>query len=183
MEVNNDKIMATRCNVKVNQENIEAIVDSGASANIITQGLLEALQIEIQEPSNISFIIANGKRVAALGKTKIQIEMLGRKMGIEAQVMDARKRELILGNEFLIEKNGNIDYKTKTLTINDKEQKLKVPLTFMNNEEEQIEDDQEDEELGEEFEEEFEDEYEEVDKRELYTILENEEEVKTKVLA
>src|SRR5205823_734284 len=120
--------MAIRCKVKINQEDIEAIVDSGASTNIITQGLLEVLQIDIQEPSNISFIIANGKKVAALGKTTIQIVLQGREMEIEAQVMDARKKELILGNEFLIEKDGNIDYKTKTLTIKDKEQKLKVPL-------------------------------------------------------
>ena len=98
--------------------------------------------------------------------------------------MESGKKELILGNEFLLEKKGNIDYKTKLLTIEEKGKTVKIPITFSNNEEESEEELFEDELEKEEFIEE----YEYDDKRELYTtfeeVSEDEYEIaKTQVLA
>ena len=184
MENYDNKIMATRCNLEIEGNSIEAVVDSGASTNIMTQKLQELLNIEISEESNITFIVADGKRVPALGKAQVEINLEGKRIPIEVQIMESGKRELILGNEFLLEKKGNIDYKTKLLTIEEKGKTVKIPITFSNNEEES------EEELSEEeFEdEEFVEDYEYDDRRELYTtfeeVSEDEDEIaKTQVLA
>ena len=66
MENYDNKIMATRCNLEIEGNSIEAVVDSGASTNIMTQKLQELLEIEISEESNVTFIVADGKRVPAL---------------------------------------------------------------------------------------------------------------------
>ena len=178
--------MATRCNLEIEGNSIEAVVDSGASTNIMTQKLQELLEIEISEESNVTFIVADGKRVPALGKAQVEINLEGKSIPIKVHIMESGKRELILGNEFLLEKKGNIDYKTKLLTIEEKGRTVKVPITFSNNEEESEEELFEDE-LEEE---EFIEEYEYDDKRELYTtyeeISESEDEfeaAKTQVLA
>ena len=86
--------------------------------------------------------------------------------------------------KFTLEKKGNIDYKTKLLTIEEKGKTVKVPITFSNNEEESEEELFEDE-LEEE---EFVEEYEYDDRRELYTTFEEVSEdeyelAKTQVLA
>src|SRR6266536_4119227 len=130
----------------------------------MTQKLQELLNIEILEESNITFIVADGKRVPALGKAQIEINLEGKRIPIEVQIMESRKKELILGNEFLLEKKGNIDYKTKLLTIEEKGRIVKVPITFSNNEEESEEELFEDDEFLEE--------YEEDNRRELYTTFE-----------
>src|SRR5213078_877479 len=102
--------MATRCNLEIEGNSIEAVVDSGASTNIMTQKLQELLEIEISEESNVTFIVADGKRVPALGKAQVEIKLERKSIPIK---VESGKRELILGNEFLLEKKGNIDYKTK----------------------------------------------------------------------
>src|SRR5438034_9266392 len=161
--------MATRCNLEIEGNSIEAVVDSGASTNIMTQKLQELLKIEISEESNVTFIVADGKRVPALGKAQVEIKLVeGKSIPIKVHIMESGKRELILGNEFLLEKKGNIDYKTKLLTIEEKGKTVKVPITFSNNEEES-EEELFDDELEEK---EFIEEYEYGDKRELYTTFE-----------
>ena len=117
MENYDNKIMATRCNLEIEGNSIEAVVDSGASTNIMTQKLQELLEIEISEESNVTFIVADGKRVPALGKAQVEINLEGKSIPIKVHIIESGKRELILGNEFLLEKKGNIDYKTKLLTI------------------------------------------------------------------
>src|SRR5436190_24223293 len=116
--------MATRCNLEIEGNSIEAVVDSGASTNIMTQKLQELLEIEILEESNVTFIVAEGKRVPALGKAQVEINLEERKIPIKVHSMDSGKRKLILGKEFLLNKKGNIDYKTKLLTIEEKGRQL-----------------------------------------------------------
>ncbi len=49
--------MATRCNLEIEGNSIEAVVDSEASTNIMTQKLQELLNVEISEESNVTFIV------------------------------------------------------------------------------------------------------------------------------
>jgi predicted aspartyl protease len=63
-----EKVVAVRSNVIVNDTIINAIIDTGAALNIITSKLLDTLGLEIEESSKTSFIIANGERQASLVK-------------------------------------------------------------------------------------------------------------------
>ena len=69
------KTITVRCNLSIRGKNIEVIVDSGAATNIITNKLRKKLGIKIEEPSKTIFTMANGKKTASLGKTRIEIEV------------------------------------------------------------------------------------------------------------
>ncbi len=73
IEEKKKEIMSVRCKVKVNGKEMDAIVDSVATTNIMTKGLQEELGVKITEKSNARFTITNGQTVPALGKTMIKV--------------------------------------------------------------------------------------------------------------
>ena len=93
MEID-DKIIAVRCNTKVNNTPIKAIIDTGAATNIITTSLLNNLQIPIHKSSGTRFIIANGDRQASLGKSEIEIEFEDWIIPIEVEIIENNKKEI-----------------------------------------------------------------------------------------
>ena len=84
------KIISLRCQVKINDTEIQAIIDTGAATNIISDKLLEKLGLEIQEPSRSRFTIANGDKTASLGKTEIQLEIGDWIIPITVEVIESR---------------------------------------------------------------------------------------------
>src|SRR5947208_5054563 len=100
--------MSVRCKIEIKGNVMEAIVDSGAATNIITKGLLEKLGIKITESSNAVFTNVNGKKVPSLGKVDIKIKIKDTEIQMKVQVIDSKKRNLILGTEILAEVKGKI---------------------------------------------------------------------------
>jgi hypothetical protein len=151
----NDKIVAVRCNVLINQTPNKAIIDTGAATNIITTSLLNKLQIPIHRSSGTRFIIANGNKQASLGKSDIEIEIDEWIIPVEVEVIESDKKEMLLGTKFLVEMEGKIDLELKTLSIRIENEIINIPIWYTQKEIQPIE------ELDEYIDSESSDEYEE----------------------
>jgi len=122
------KTKSLRCNININDQEIQAVIDTGAAANVISKPLLDKLDLEIQKKSNATFTLANGEKQASLGKAIIEIETEDWNIPIKVDVIDSKRKELILEMPMLHELRGKIDIdKGKMiLTINDEEIELPI---------------------------------------------------------
>ena len=162
-----------RSKVIVNGKLIPIIIDSGASVSLISDKLIRELNIPIIEKSNISFVMANGIRVASKGKVEIIMEINeNTEIIIKVDVIESLEKELIIGNDILGEKKGIINYDKKILIIEENNKKIKIPIEY---EENNYEDDDyyysnsENENNNEE------DEYENINEQEIYYYLKEKE--------
>src|SRR6266498_2388228 len=163
--------MSVRCNVEVKGKVMEAIVDSGAATNIMTKGLQEKLGITITEKSNARFTIANGQTVPALGKTMIKVIIENEEIPMKVQIIDSRKKDLILGTEILVEMKGKIDFEEKELRIEYKSNKIITPI-FYNRKRVEIQEEEENQEFEDDFDEEIEEKEQELSEKDLEKDLE-----------
>ena len=60
--------IAAKCQVRIKNEPVYAILDSGAAICVITKGLADKLKLKITKPSRTIVVIANGTKVKALGQ-------------------------------------------------------------------------------------------------------------------
>ena len=79
---NNYEITPLYKKFKIKNQEVNVIIDTGASTNIITKTLLRKLNTPIEEPSNKIFTSANGKDIIALGKVKLNFEIQERKLNL-----------------------------------------------------------------------------------------------------
>lgn len=121
---------SVRCKVKINGKDVIAIVDSGAATGIITNTLQKQLGVKIIDASNAVFTIANGIKVAALGKTKIELEIGGKKINTEFEVIESPKKDLILGTTMFAELKGKIDFEKKELRMIINNELITIPINF-----------------------------------------------------
>ena len=159
--IDTEKIKSLRCDVQINNIPTKAIIDTGAATNVITQTMLEDLGYEIQTKSNATFIIANGERKASLGKSKIEIEMQDWIIPIIAEVIDSRKKELLLGASFLARTKGNINFDNRKMQLTINNNRIDIPIYYTQQTETELEEEysdeyDEDNDLYEEFDKEFE---------------------------
>lgn len=155
-----ERIVAVRCDITINNTTIRAVVDTGAATNIMTSSLLRQLNLEIEESSKTRFIIANGERQASLGKTEIEIEVNDWIIPVKVEVIESRKKELLLGTKFLAEMKGLIDLEKQTMTLKIEEQDILIPIYYSQKQlkEDEIENDTSESENTDEY-----DNYEETD--------------------
>ncbi len=149
--------MSVRCNVEVKGKVMEAIVDSGAATNIMTKGLQEKLGIKITEKSNARFTIANGQTLPALGKTMVKVRIENEEIPMKVQIIDSRKKDLILGTEMLAEMKGKIDFEERELRIEHNGKEVITPI-FYNRKKVEIREEEESQEFEDDFNEEIEEE-------------------------
>jgi len=55
-----ERTMALRCHIKIKKNPVTAIIDTGAAVSIMTHKLMKKLGLDIDEPSQIIIITANG---------------------------------------------------------------------------------------------------------------------------
>ena len=154
--------------LKISNKDIEVVIDSGAAISVITEKLRKELNLKIIGKSNITCTLANGGKIASLGKINTEIEIYGKVViPITLDVIESDQREIIIGNDLLNEWNANINYKDKMLELEDEEEIISIPVWYIR----QIEESDESEESEYESESEK-SEYEQESKRKLYTMKE-----------
>lgn len=140
-----------------------AIVDSGAATSVMTSELQKELGIRIIDKSKAVFIIANGQNVAALGKAIVEMEIGGKIIKLEVQIIESKKKELLIGNKLFAKRKGNIDYENKELRLKFGNELVIIPIYF---EKGDMESEEEDNESENEYE--NNNEYDEVEEQELF---------------
>src|SRR3984957_1909828 len=104
--INQEKhIVAMKTPIILGDIEIKAIVDTGAAASAMASALLKETQFNITEKSNTRCIMADGNRIASLGKSEIEIEIREIITPIIVEDIDSKDWTLIIGNDFFYQ-NG-----------------------------------------------------------------------------
>jgi predicted aspartyl protease len=168
-------MMAMKTILNVEGKEVKIIIDTGAATSVITNKLRKELDIPIQKGSNIRFVLADGNKIAALGRTEVKIQINSKKIPIEVEIMDSKEKYIIIGNDILKKWNANIDFEEKILEITNNDEEIMIPIEYEKNKmikSEIIENNTSDEETEYTSESEEESEYEKEDKKEIHTIIE-----------
>src|SRR5205814_2938042 len=89
-----------------------AIVDSGAATSILTKTLLDRLEYNVDKPSKLVVVTANGARTKSLKVVSHLPITLGKiDTPTSFQVLESKDEVLILRNEWLRENNAVMDWK------------------------------------------------------------------------
>jgi predicted aspartyl protease len=168
-------MMAMKTILNVEGKEIKIIIDTGAATSIITNKLRKELDIPIQKGSNVRFVLANGNKIAALGRTEVEIQIGNKKIPIEIEIMDSKEKYIIIGNDILKKWNANIDFEEKILEIINNDEEIMIPIEYEKNKmikSEIIENNTSDKETEYTSKSEEKSEYEKEDKKEIHTIIE-----------
>ena len=130
-KINQEKhIVAMKTPIILGDIEVKAIIDTGTAVSAMTSALLKETQFNITEKSNTRCIMAGGNRIASLGKSEIEIEIGEIITPIVVEVIDSKDWTLIIGNDFLSRWNSNINFETETLTLQDQEFTMEIPISY-----------------------------------------------------
>lgn len=121
---------AARTQIKINNVQIYAIVDTGAGQNIIGESLRKKLKLENLEPSKRRFTIANGKNIASKGIINTFIKINNNQIPIQLEVIDSTEEDVILGTKFMNQYNGNIDFDKEEITLYYQGEEIIQPIVY-----------------------------------------------------
>src|SRR5215208_6813403 len=65
-----ERTIALSCYIKIKKNPVTAIIDTGTTVSIMTYKLMKKLRLDIDEPSQIIIVTANGQRKRALKTLK-----------------------------------------------------------------------------------------------------------------
>ena len=168
-----------RCWLNVNDSNVGVMIDTGAAISAISDKLRRKLGVSINEKSNVRCILANGNKIASLGKATIEVELTEEVfVPLRVEVIDSNIDEVIIGNDMLEKMNVDISFRDKIMTLKDEENRdIIIPVEFTKERVfESIEEVNEDDYTEEEYDDELD--FEETNMNELYTIIEEMEDEK-----
>ncbi|EXX50259.1 ribonuclease H-like domain-containing protein [Rhizophagus irregularis DAOM 181602=DAOM 197198] len=136
-----------RTELEVEDQLVSVIIDTGAAVSVITDKLRRRLNILIRGRSKFRCTIANGQKIAALGKANItlryknELEILK-----EVEVIESKEENLILGNDIWKLYNMKINFEDHTLEIEEQGEIIMIPVGYEREviyESEESEDDEE----------------------------------------
>ncbi|PKY58584.1 hypothetical protein RhiirA4_480615 [Rhizophagus irregularis] len=136
-----------RTELEVEDQLVNVIIDTGAAVSVITDKLRRRLRIPICGKSKFRCTIANGQKIAALGKTNITIRYKDElEIMREVEVIESEEEDLILGNDIWKLFNTKINFEDHTLEIEEQGETIMIPVGYKREviyESEESEDDEE----------------------------------------
>jgi hypothetical protein len=128
---NEKKTTAMRAKLEIEDQLIEVIIDTGAAISVITNKLRKKLGIPIYGTSKFRCTIANGEKIAALGKTKITIRYKDElEIEKEIEVIESQEEDLILGNDIWKKFNTKINFEDKILEVMEQGETITIPIKY-----------------------------------------------------
>jgi clan AA aspartic protease len=126
-------MMAMKTILNVEGKEVKIIIDTGAATSVITNKLRKELDIPIQKGSNVRFVLADGNKIATLGRMEVEIQINNKKIPIEVEIMDSKEKYIIIGNNILKKWNANIDFEEKILEISNNDEEIMIPIEYEKN--------------------------------------------------
>jgi hypothetical protein len=122
-----------KCVSNIEGIKVETIIDTGAGISAITRGLMEELQWEEDEESDLILVTADNNKHRSLGRMReIYFLIEGKKVSANGiEIIESPEKLLILGNDWTHEKEGKIDLKNNILEIEGEEGSAKIPVEFI----------------------------------------------------
>src|SRR6266540_5515072 len=94
-----ENTIVAKCNIKIKDKEIKAIIDIGIVRNIMAKVLKEKLGLKIQSSSKIKFKLADGSRVPLLGEIEIKIKIKEIRIPIRVYILESLEEDLLLETE------------------------------------------------------------------------------------
>ena len=102
----------------IEDQQVNAIMDSGAGSCVLTEKFLKLMGWGIDAPADIKFLLADGKQVKPLGIVhNVPIRFGNFTIPINAYVGESTEYDLIIGNNWLSKAKAMIDYDKLTIAI------------------------------------------------------------------
>ena len=122
---------AMRAELEVEDQLISAIIDTGAAVSVITDKLRRKLNIPIFGKSKFRCTIANGQKIAALGKVNITIRYKDELEIIrEIEVIESKEEDLILGNDIWKLFKTKINYEEEIMEVEEEGEIITIPIRY-----------------------------------------------------
>ncbi len=94
-----ENTIVAKCNIKIKDKEIKAIIDTKVARNIILKALKEKLELKIQLSNKVKFKFANRSRVSSLGEIEIKIKIKEIRIPIKVHILEFSKEDLLLETE------------------------------------------------------------------------------------
>ena len=138
--------MAMKCRGEVEGIKLNVIIDSGAANCVMTSKLMEKLEYDIDRPSKLIAVTANGTRIQSLGEIDIELYLEDEPVKATVQVIESKDETLILGNDWLQKMKTIIDWREKMMSIKNQGEHIDIPVEIMMEDYDSEEDESDDEE-------------------------------------
>src|SRR2546423_653739 len=126
-----ERSTAMRCNAGIEGRVIEAIINSEAEVTAMSRGLMDKLEYEIEEPSNIIIKLANDQKNRSLGRiNNVEILLEGEDIVTDVEVIENADKLLILENDWIKENVRNIDIENEEIKIRGRYGTRVIPIEF-----------------------------------------------------
>ncbi|KAG9292105.1 hypothetical protein G9A89_005249 [Geosiphon pyriformis] len=117
--VNEQKaITAMYTEATVKGKPIHLILDSGSAESIITYQLMQQLKRNVDRPAQTVIVTADGMKKTPVGEIDdFPFSINGITIPVKVLVMDAPQYQVLVGNDWLLKANANLNWKTQELKI------------------------------------------------------------------
>ena len=126
--------MAMKCKGEIEGIKLDVIIDSGAATCVISSRLMEKLHYEIDRPSIVIAVTADGNRIKSKGEIDVELYLEEEPVKATLQVIESVDETLILGNDWFRKMKTIIDWENKMMSIKNKGEHVDIPIEFMKEE-------------------------------------------------
>ncbi|KAG9287871.1 hypothetical protein G9A89_017466 [Geosiphon pyriformis] len=111
-------ITAMYTEATVKKKPIHLILDSGLAGSIITYQLMQQLKQNIDKPAQTIIVTADGMKKTPVGEIdNFPFTIDGIIILVKVFIMDAPQYQALVGNDWLLKTNANLNWETQELTI------------------------------------------------------------------
>ena len=106
--------------VRIGNNNIDALIDTGAVRSLIDDHTARELKLQVIPPKTANakpLLSANGSEVKTTGHTTVELYLNGLKVDHDMEVAKNLSPPFILGTDFLSKNQAGIDYAIKLSLI------------------------------------------------------------------
>jgi dUTP pyrophosphatase len=116
---------------RIENLDVETIIDTGSGGCIITKTLLDRLGWKIDAPTRMTIIVADGIEATPIGKVKdIPVRFGEATIPTNAIVIDSHTYEFIIGNKWLEKAKAVIDFPAEKMKITWRDRTWKIPINI-----------------------------------------------------
>ena len=131
-------ITAAKCNGRIEDTELEIVIDTGAGRSFMSSSLQEKLGYSIDQREDTTFRVANGNIAESVGKLfDVEIFLDEEKFKADFYVIKSEKDLIVLGMDWIKKMKGNLDLEDDVLHIKKGHQNIELPLECYMKEENQ----------------------------------------------
>ncbi|CAG8827070.1 4206_t:CDS:1, partial [Cetraspora pellucida] len=121
---------AARCYVRIHNNPVIAVLDSGAAISIMSSKLRHKLGLEINDNSITTVIMATSARAKTLGRVKdVEITIQDVRVPIFLQIIEFPEETLLLETDWFQKANAQLYFDSQKLRISNDEKAVEIPIS------------------------------------------------------